>query len=107
MPNCDLPLSSSYGEKVKREGYKVIDGWEGFKSEVHGQAHVAPVAASGSITITNATDLGGMVASTMFENTTTDGTVVTVSQHLSTTTTSDTNSPTFAAGASATTASTN
>ena len=38
LPSCDLPLSSSYGAKVKREGYKVIDGWETFKSNTGGEA---------------------------------------------------------------------
>jgi len=37
LPNCDTPTSSSYGGIVKREGYKVIDGWETFKSNAGGQ----------------------------------------------------------------------
>ena len=37
LPNCDTPTSSSYGGVVKREGYKVIDGWETFKSNAGGQ----------------------------------------------------------------------
>jgi hypothetical protein len=37
LPNCDTPTSSSYGGVVKREGYKVIDGWETFKSNAGSQ----------------------------------------------------------------------
>ena len=37
LVDCDIPRSSSYGDIVKREGYKVIDGWESFKAKTGGQ----------------------------------------------------------------------
>jgi hypothetical protein len=106
LPNCDMPVSSSYGAKIKREGYKVIDGWEGFKSEAGSQAQVAPVAAVGYVTISDASALNADGTGTAFELTTTDGTVVTVSQHGSTTTSTDTNTPTYQRSTTASTVAT-
>ena len=38
LADCDLPTSSSWGRVVKREGYKVIDGWETFRSNTSGES---------------------------------------------------------------------
>ncbi|HIG19693.1 MAG TPA: hypothetical protein EYQ78_02785, partial [Candidatus Poseidoniales archaeon] len=49
LPNCDMRTSSSYGDIVKREGYKVIDGWETFKSITGGEV-TTPSGGSSSYT---------------------------------------------------------
>ena len=38
LADCDLPTSSSWGRVVKREGYKVVDGWETFRSNTSGES---------------------------------------------------------------------
>tara|TARA_B100000683_G_scaffold187877_1_gene181184 strand:- start:19874 stop:34459 length:14586 start_codon:yes stop_codon:yes gene_type:complete len=81
LPQCDMPRSASYGAKVKREGYRVMDGWEGFKSQAGNQAYVAPIAASGTVTVTNSADLYDIgIHKVLLQLTTTDGTVVSVYQ---------------------------
>ena len=107
MRQCDLPLSSSYGAKVKREGYKVIDGWEGFKSAAGSQGWVAPIAASGSITVTDAVTLHSQAQKPSFTITATDGTVIKLSQNNQQTTSTDTNNPTYQKHTTCSTAATN